>query len=126
MQFALVAVLLPLFAAAGPAQPTSAAGSRPGPSLLSVVTGPAAACRNSVRLTPRITPGPWWQRHRHYLEAPLQVNGSYVIYNGTFNAGYQWSNWGHYGNTTRFGVPTGYVTLNPAWESYYWLLFYNC
>lgn len=85
-----------------------------------------AACRNSVRLTPGETPGFWWQDHRYYLAINFQYSGKYVIANQTYYQLYDWSRWGFYGNTTRFGVPTSYVLTHPAWKSEYWLLLYNC
>jgi hypothetical protein len=93
---------------------------------ISGVQAPLYSCRNSVRLTPGEIPGWPWQQHRHYLQINFQYGGKYVIANQTYYTLYSWDRWGYYGNTTRFGVPTGYVATHPGWKNEYWLLLYNC
>lgn len=95
-------------------------------------TGPAvagrnlAACRSRVWLTPHEKSGPAWQQHRHWLEAPIPVNGRYVIINMRDYTSYSWNQWGNPNGHAQFGVPTTYALVHFWWKNDAWLLLYNC
>lgn len=76
---------------------------------------PLGYCRSSLWLTPHSIPGPPWQQHRHWLEAPIPIDGTYTIINMTTHASFHWDSWGHQypGNHTRFGVSTWYAYAYP-------------
>jgi hypothetical protein len=85
----------------------------------------ADKCRSSMWLTPKETPGPFWVRHRHYLEgsSPYTGGGDYIIIDVQTGESYYWA----FCNVhRRFEVSTLWALTHAAWKSHDWLLLYNC